>query len=191
MDLNTQFFIRLALHAVFILVLVRGLYYHRQRKRDFAFALLMFSFTVFILTYFLKDVEVSLGFTFGLFAVFAMLQYRTDTISPKEMTFLLVAVASAMLNAVTQLGYTSLVGLNALLLALCWFTQSRVFMAEEERHTVDYERLELIHPSRRAELLSDLSERTGLNVYRVELRYLDFLRDTATLRIYYKTPETE
>ena len=184
--LLTGFLTRFAVHAVFILVLVRGLYYQQQRKRDFAFALLMFSFMVFVLTYFLKDVEVSLGFTFGLFAVFAMLQYRTDTVSPKEMTYLLVAVGSAMLNAVSQLEVSVLLIINALLLGLTWFAQSTLFLAQEERQTVEYERLELVRPERRAELLADLRERTGLPVHHVELRHLDFLRDTATLRIYYK-----
>ena len=185
-----DFFWRLGVHAVFIFALVRVLYYRKQRKRDFAFALLMFSFVVFLLTFFLKDVEISLGFTFGLFAIFAMLQYRTDTISPKEMTYLLIAVGSALINAVTLLLPFYLIALNAALFALTWFSHSRIFLAQEFRQSVDYEKIDLIRPERRSELLKDLRTRTGLDIYRVELRHIDLVRDICSLRIYYQ-PEDD
>ena len=177
---------RFGIHAVFIFVLVRTLYYRKQRKRDFAFALLMFSFVVFLLTFFLKDVEISLGFTFGLFAIFAMLQYRTDTISPKEMTYLLIAVGSALINAVSLLEPLYLSVLNLALLTLTWFSHSRLFLAEEFRQSIDYEKIDLIHPERHAELLADLRTRTGLDIYRVELRHIDLVRDISSLRVYYR-----
>ena len=189
--IDPTFIWRFAVHIAFIFVLVRALYYHRQRKRDFAFALLMFSFLVFILTFFLKDVEISLGFTFGLFAIFAMLQYRTETISPKEMTYLLIAVGSALINAVTQLNPLALIGVNLLILALTWFTQSQFFLAQEYRQTLDYERIDLVKPERHAELLADLRERTGLDIYRVEVRHLDLVKDISSLRVYYRPTRGE
>ena len=55
----------------------------------------------------------------------------------------------------------------------------------ESRKNVIYEKIELIVPERREELLEDLKERTGIDILRVEIRRIDFLRDTANIRIFY------
>ena len=184
--LTDVFITRLFIYLLFAFVLVYGLYYRRQRKRDFVFSYLMFGLMVFVLTFFLKDIDISLGFTFGLFAVFAMLQYRTEPISPKEMTYLLIVIGAAMLNAVSQLSYLELSLINTFILLMTGIIQSRLFLAEEDKQTVQYERIELIKPNRRQELIKDLENRTGLVIHRVEVRNIDFLRDTATLRIYHE-----
>ena len=41
------------------------------------------------------------------------------------------------------------------------------------------------------DLLRDLRERTGLDIVRVEVGHIDFLRDTAMLKIYYEPLKDE
>jgi len=66
------------------------------------------------------------------------------------------------------------------------FGMERLWLLKPElRKNVIYEKIELIVPERRAELIADLQERTGINVIRVEIRRIDFLKDTANLRIFY------
>jgi ABC-type antimicrobial peptide transport system permease subunit len=168
---------------------VRFLYYPAYRDRDFAFSFLLFSTLVFIVVFFLKDANISLGFTFGLFAVFAILRYRTETISTKEMTYLFIVIGLAMLNAVGQLNLLELSLINLLVLAITYFAQSQFFLKPEYRKTILYEKVELLRPERQGELVRDLEQRLGLKVHRIEIRNIDFVRDNANIRVYY-APET-
>jgi hypothetical protein len=169
---------------------VRGLYYPTYRNRDFAFSYLLFSTVVFFVTYFLKDVEISLGFTFGLFAVFAILRYRTETISTKEMTYLFVVIGLAMLNAVVDLNYPELVLMNVLLVLITYFAQSQLFLKSEYRKSVLYEKIDLLRPEREQDLLRDLEARTGLTISRIEIGAIDFVKDHASIKIFYAPQKT-
>ena len=48
-----------------------------------------------------------------------------------------------------------------------------------------YDRIELIVPERRAELIADLEKRIGVKVDNVEIGHVDFLRDAAFIKVYY------
>ena len=49
-----------------------------------------------------------------------------------------------------------------------------------------YDRIELITPERREELLEDLHKRTGLNITKINVGSVDFLKDTAVIKIEYE-----
>jgi len=187
--ITPEFFARLLVHALTLLVVVRFIYFPAYKNRDFAFSYLMFSSMVFLITFFLKSAEISLGFTFGLFAVFAILRYRTETISTKEMTFLFIVIGLAMLNAVSTLTTVELVLINLVILALTFAAQSQLFLSAAKQKLVQYERIELIQRGREAELLADLSERSGLDVTRAEVLSIDLVRDTASLKVFYTEPD--
>ena len=186
MHLNMTFWNHFFVHLVAVFILVRLLYFPVYKDRDFAFSYLVFSLIVFFVTFFLKDVTISLGFTFGLFAVFAILRYRTETISTKEMTYLFVVIGIAMINAVSELALPELIIANTMVVLIVWFAQSRSFLPQDYRKTIRYERIELIKPNRRVELLADLQERTGLSIRRIEIRNIDFVRDNANIRVFYR-----
>ncbi len=103
--MDTEFFIRLCINVVSLFILVRFLYYRKSPNRDFLFTFYLFGFVVFIITRVLHNVEISMGFAFGLFAVFTMLRYRTESISIKEMTFLFIVIGIALLNAVAGFSF--------------------------------------------------------------------------------------
>lgn len=187
--ITPEFFVRLLIHALTLLIIVRVIYFPAYKNRDFAFSFLMFSSMVFIITFFLKSAEISLGFTFGLFAVFAILRYRTETISTKEMTFLFIVIGLAMLNSVVTLTALELVLINLLILALTFAAQSQLFLNAAQQKMVQYERIELIQRGREAELLADLTERTGLTVTGTEVISIDLVRDTASLKVFYTSDE--
>ena len=184
-QVNSVFLFRFVIHAATLILLVRFLYYPDYRDRDFAFSYLMFSSVVFLVTYFLKSVDISLGFTFGLFAVFAILRYRTETITTKEMTYLFIVIGTAMLNAVSNLGYGELILINALVLVFTFVAQHQNVFKREKRKNVEYERIDLIHPSRFHELKADLEARLGVRINHIEVRDVDFVRDHASLRVFY------
>jgi hypothetical protein len=187
----TDFFlllIRFFFNLLVTIILVRFLYYPHSRRKDFFFIFMIFSTVVFILCFLLGKVSVQLGFALGLFAIFGILRYRTDTIPIKEMTYLFLMVGIAVVNSLSDktVSWAELVFANLVIILITWYLE-RIWMQKKEGFMdIRYEKIELIQPARHAELLEDLKARTGLNVYRFSIDRINFMRDTARIRIFYR-----
>ena len=186
--LPPEFYLRLLLSTVTVLVVVLTLYVSTRRSRDVAFSYLMFGLVIFLIAYVLKSTEVSVGFGFGLFAVFGILRYRTEEVPTRDLTYLLVVIAIAMINAVANVGASGLLLFNALLAAGTVLVQWVSGLRREDQRQVIYERIELIRPGRRQELLQDLGQRLGVTALRVEVGQIDFMRDTVLLTVWSRPP---
>lgn len=170
------------LHGAFLYVLVR-IYYHVERARQNAVALILFGTGVFLVTRFLHSADLSMGFAFGLFAVFSLLRYRTETLGTKDMTYLFTVIVGALLAAVQPISWAGLAALDAVILLLLLFLESDWFLPKEAEQLIEYERIENLHPTRRSALLQDLEVRTGLRITSIEVDQISFLKDTAILRV--------
>lgn len=177
--------VRLAVDVVCAAVLVRGIYFRYYRRADLFLTFFSFNLAIFLITYLLNGVELTMGAAFGLFAVFSMLRYRTDTISAKDMTYLFLVIALGLIMSVSQVSWAALALIGATLLAMTQLLESSVLVRREQAQRVEYENIKLIPPSARAELIADLKTRTGLNVHRVDVQEIDLLRDSARLMVYY------
>lgn len=184
-------FFELLVKAVFnflvIGYIVRYLYYPATKNKDYLFTYLLISVTVFFLCFLLENVKLELGFALGLFAIFGIIRYRTDPIPIKEMTYLFIVIGVSVINALAnkKISHSELLFTNFIIIAVTYGLEKIWLLKHETRKTITYEKIELIVPSRKQELLDDLKLRTGLNITRVEVRRLDFLRDTAQLRIFF------
>ena len=173
-----------------IAFIIIKLIYHRNRSSnlDFVFTYFMFNSLIFFFAYLLGNITINMGFAFGLFAVFAILRYRTDPIPIKEMTYLFIVITIGVINALSgnEVSYTVLLFTNITLVVLTYFLETYWQKNLLIRMTVEYEKIENIKPENRDALLADLKERTGLNIQSLEFRRMNFLRDTTRIRIYYK-----
>ena len=173
-----------------IAFIIIKLIYQRNRSNnlDFVFTYFMFNSLIFFFAYLLGNITINMGFAFGLFAVFAILRYRTDPIPIKEMTYLFIVITIGVINALSgnEVSYTILLFTNITLVVLTYFLETYWQKNLLIRMTVEYEKIENIKPENRDALLADLKERTGLNIQSLEFRRMNFLRDTARIRIYYK-----
>ena len=170
-----------------ITVIIRYIYYPVTKNKDYLFTYFLISLTVFLLCVLLDSVKLQLGFALGLFAIFGIIRYRTDPIPIKEMTYLFLVIGVSVVNALAnkKISHAELVFAN-LMIVFVTFGMERLWLLKPEfRKNIIYEKIELIVPERRDELIADLQERTGINVIRVEVRRIDFLKDTANLRIFY------
>lgn len=188
--LNTEFCIRFVINIASLLILLRLVHYRSASHRDSLGGFLLFGNGVFLVTALLHNVEMSMGFAFGLFAVFSMLRYRTETLSIGDMAYLFVSITIALMSAVSDLNYSELIMVNSALCVLAVFCESSFLATKILEKNVIYEKIELIHPSKRTELINDLQARTGLIIERVEVGDVDFLRDTAVLKVFHY-PNTE
>ena len=170
-----------------ITIIIRYIYYPVTKNKDYLFTYFLISLTVFLLCVLLDSVKLQLGFALGLFAIFGIIRYRTDPIPIKEMTYLFLVIGISVVNALAnkKISHAELVFANLMIVFVAFGMERLWLLKPELRKNVIYEKIELIVPERRAELIADLQERTGINVIRVEVRKIDFLKDTANLRIFY------
>lgn len=181
--------VRFAFNFFFCWVIIRWLYYPKSRRRDFYFTFIVISVSIFCLIYLLGSVKIKVGFALGLFAIFGIIRYRTESMSVREMTYLFVVIAVSVINALAvSLSYAELVITNILFIACIKFSENIRYLPHESEKLVLYDRIDLITPDRRDELIADLSRRLGLDIKRVELGATDFLRDTVMIKVYYTDP---
>ena len=190
-SLDYYFLIRFAINIIGVLVLVRFIYFRIHRHRIYASSFILFGAGVFLVTGQLAAVEISMGFAFGLFAIFSMLRYRTEAITIMEMTYLFLVIAMSLLSAVSGLSHIELALVLGIICLLAQLTETNLLLPRLEEHTVEYEKIENIVPDRKAELIQDLRERLGQDIRSVEIIYVDFLKDTARLKLQFVAPEND
>ncbi|MBL7943994.1 MAG: DUF4956 domain-containing protein [Flavobacteriales bacterium] len=179
------------MHMTIVLILVRLIYYPLARRKDFLFTYVLMGLSIFLMCIVLSSVNLDTGFALGLFAVFAIIRYRTDTIPIKEMTYLFVVIAMSVMNALInkKVSLAELLLANSAILFVVYGLEKVWLMRHESQKIVVYERIDLIQKGRRAELIQDLEERTAIKINRVEIGKIDFLRDVVTIRIYFYEDE--
>ncbi len=177
----------MVINLIFSLIVVRGIYYPHRRAQDYVFTFMAFSVVVYLIMGLFTSVELSIGAGFGLFALFSVLRYRTDTVPIREMTYLFVIIALPILNSILfgSSQYVNLVLSNLMVILVLWVLEEKWGFRYEQRKMVRYERIELVRADRRDELIADLRNRTGLPVTKVEVVEMDYLRDSADLMISY------
>lgn len=180
--------IRAFINILLCFVIVKYIYSARSNNREFIFALYAFNIVIFALCCLLKDVEMQLGSGFGLFALFGLLNYRTELMKTKDMTYLLVVIAIGFINGLYKDHHDLLkVGFLDLLIVTAIYILERVLLDNFPMSTrIRYEKVELILPARREELIADLRLRTGLNITDISIDDINYLNDSAFITIYYK-----
>ena len=191
--------LRFALCMLVNWLIVKFLYFKKSRRRDFFFTFIIISVAIFFLVYLMMGMDrgkATMGFGLGLFGIFSIMRYRTDTMPVREMTYLFVVVCLSVVHAMADsMGVDSegkmigtpvaeLLVIDAIVIvAIVMFERT---LKVEPAKLVQYDRIELIKPERYQEMVADLEERLGLQILKVEVGAVDFLRDMAVLRVYYK-----
>ncbi len=183
--LSGKFFARMAINLIAVLVLIRFIYFPNYKKRELFFTFFAFNLIIFLISYLLSKVDIGMGAAFGLFAVFSMLRYRTENISAKDMTYLFLAIAIGLITAISKASVFELGILNMMILLTTYLLEGSLFLKREFSQSIEYENIEMIKPEMHPALITDLKQRTGLNIHRVAIGKVNFLKDTAMVKLYY------
>tara|TARA_B100000780_G_scaffold257892_1_gene207955 strand:- start:172 stop:819 length:648 start_codon:yes stop_codon:yes gene_type:complete len=188
-----KLFVRFLIDFSFTFVIIRVLYFAANRRKDYLFTFFVFNLLTFFICFLLRKVPMELGFALGLFAVFGILRYRTEPIPIKEMTYLFIVIGMAMINALAnkKISWAELMFVNSTILLVTLSFEKLWFNNEVQSKNVVYERIDLIKTENRLEMIRDLRERTGLDIVKVQIGKIDFLRDVATVTIFYKADVKE
>jgi hypothetical protein len=179
--------VRFSMNLIVIIIIVSGLYAKTSRRKDFYFSYIAISIGIFLLCFLLANVKMELGFALGLFAVFSIIRYRTDSIPIKEMTYLFVVIIVSVINALAnkKISYVELFTTNLLIVGGLFILEKILNLRQELSYRILYEKIENVQAGREEELLADLKLRTGINIKRFEIVRIDFLRDVAYINIYF------
>lgn len=181
-------FVRLLINTVFTWLIIDRLYYRKSRRRDFYFTFMLISVAIFFIVFFmifvLEDMKgkTSMGVGIGLFGIFSIMRYRTDAMPVREMTYLFVIIALSLVNAVSvNVPLFEVILTNVIISAAVWICELHI--KTRPTRLIQYDRIELITPERRQELIADLEKRLGVKVLKVDIGSIDFLRDMAMIRV--------
>ncbi len=181
--------VQLGLDLLVVSILVRGIYARLYKKDDHVFTYYLFNIVTFSMAFLLRKVSFELGFALGLFAVFGILRYRTEAIGLRDLTYLFISIGLAIINASAnkKISWAELALVDAVILGMIYVLELMPSGRRESSIPVLYDRLDLLDPPRRQELLSDLLARTGRKATRIEIDRVDLLRDTAQLTLFFPT----
>jgi hypothetical protein len=183
----SEFITRAIIDIVSMIVLVGFIYYPKYKNKDFIFTFSIFNVINFLICVLLGSAKIKVGFAFGLFAIFSIIRYRTILISIKDMGYFFVCVALGMLNSLAVLEETPLVLIccNLFVLLMIFLLEKLDFLDNENSKDIIYDNINLIKPENRDLLLADLKERTGLEIHKVVIVSINYLKDTALIKAYY------
>ena len=179
------------INLVAIMIIVRWLYYPKCKRGEFFFTYILIAISTFMLIYVLGDVKLKAGIALGLFAMFSIIRYRTEQIAIREMTYLFIIIALSAINGliISELSIGEVIIINILFILAIIICESKLLISHYSYKVIKYDNINLITPDKREELIADLEKRTGLKVIKVEVGAIDFLKDAAIVKMYYKSNE--
>lgn len=169
-------------------IVVFFVYYRLYRNREMVFTCYAFNVVTFTLSMLLRKTPMDMGFALGLFAIFGILRYRTESIRTRDLTYLFIVIGIAIINAVAnkKISLSELILVNVLIVGVTLVYELAARGRRCASTPLLYDRLELLKPDQRTALLDDIHARTGLEVVRVEVARIDLLRDAAELTLHYR-----
>jgi hypothetical protein len=72
-----------------------------------------------------------------------------------------------------------------IVLGIAWISELALFRRPMQVQTIAYDKIDLIREDRRTELIADIEKRIGYKIRKIEIERINFLKDTAKIRIYY------
>lgn len=198
---------RMIINIVFTIVIAKKFYFPKSRRKDFFFTYILVGFGIFMLIHLMGDAKLKTGIAMGLFAIFCIMRYRTESVPIREMTYLFLIISLAAINGLAWTADVSgkhpefmvpeivsileLLVTNALFVLTIWIAEGRMWVKSHSTKYIKYDKIELITPDRHDELIADLRSRTGLNITEVSIGSIDFLKDMALLKVYYSESANE
>ena len=183
-NVNGTFFWSLLINVCTLVLIIVLVYYPNYRQMENIFSFFMFNLMIFLLTFLLNKINISMGAAFGLFAVFSMLRYRTEGINMKDMTYLFIFISVGLISAV-HLRYYELIIIDSVIIIFIYVLDGNKIFKREQSKLVEYENIELVKIENYDLLIKDLRNRTGLTIHRIFIESIDFLKDSALIRIFF------
>lgn len=178
---------RLLISVVTVGIIVHAFYYPKAKRRDYYFTFSIIGVSIFLLIYLMGGVKLKVGFALGLFAIFGIIKYRTEQVPIREMTYMFVIIAVAAINGLaSKVSYFELLATNLIFIIALAICENTKWMKHVPSKLIKYDNVKLVAHGKEEELKADLEKRLGLKIIRIEVGNVDFLKDSAIIKIYYE-----
>lgn len=179
---------RFCINISFLTIIIRFLYYRTSKNKEYFFTYYMISVIVFFLCFTLKKYELDLGMALGLFAIFGIIRYRTNSIDIKEMTYLFIVIGVSVINSLAnkKMSYSEIIGANVVIIIVLAFTEWFWKLKHQVSRELIYDNLENLKPNNSTFLKLDLEERTGLTIDKVKIGQTNLKRGVAKITVFYQ-----
>ena len=180
--------LKFVINLVFIFILIRGIYFRYSRNEELLFTLFVMGIMVFFVNSMMSSVTLDFGFAFGMFAIFAILRFRTNSISLKDMVYIFAVIGISMMNSLKVFKFPmfGVFIFNFIILISIYFLEEYLLRNKSDSHMITYENIDLLKPEREQKLLKDICLMTGKEVFRIKVQRVDYKRGVAILEIFYK-----
>ena len=191
-SLFSNIYIRFSFNLLIAFVIIKLIYHRDYKGNDFVFTYFMFNTLIFFFAYILGNLDINMAFGFGLFAVFAILRYRTDPIPIKEMTYLFIVITIGVINALSgkQVVFIELLFANVTIVLLTFLLERHWVNNLPDNglssKTVVYNNMEMIKPENHQALIDELAEKTGLSIVSCKIGRLNFVENQVNVKLYYE-----
>lgn len=184
---------RFFINIIFLTAVIRYIYYVKTPRKNYLFTFYLISIITFVICFALKKLNIDTGMGLGLFAIFGIIRYRTNTMRIREMTYLFIAIGVSVVNALAgkQVSYAELFFINIIVIVFVYILENWWLINTEVSKTIIYEKIENIKPANAQALKEDLEERTGIVINRVQVGKVDFLKDVAEIKIFFNNENQE
>jgi hypothetical protein len=180
--------LRFVINTAFLVILIRGVYFRYSKKEKFLFTFFLMGITVFFITSMLKSVFIEFGMAVGLFAIFAILRFRTRNFGLKDMAYIFTTIGISVINSLKLVGFPVLgvIIFNSIIVGSAILLEEFARKNGTVTHTIRYEGLELPKSAKKQKILKELAALTGKEVIRIRIREIDFKQKVAEIDISYK-----
>lgn len=187
-----ELLIRFTFNSLIVGIIIHFFYYPKSKRKDYYFTFSLIAISVFFLIFLLGSVKLKIGFALGIFAIFGIIRYRTESIAIREMTYLFTIIAISVINALSvQISYGEIIATNLIFILATFILESSRCIRHISCKLILYDKIHLIVPEKYEELKKDLTDRTGLNIKKIEIGHIDFLRDATMLKVHYNSSSNE
>lgn len=179
---------KFGINLLFLFIIAHLIYFPLRKNRNYLFTLYIFNIIIFLVCFIFNNSALSLGFAFGVFAIFSLLRFRTISLPLKEMTYFFISISLGIINSLSAqtVSLVELIATNIIILTVTFFLE-KVGVKNENAKLIVYEKIDLLKPQNHPLLINDLRERTGLDIHRFEIGAINFLRDTAEIKVFYNS----
>lgn len=177
--------LRYLLNLISVFIVFRFIYFKNYKNTDLFLTFFGFNSIIFFISFMLNKVEISTGAGFGLFAVFSVLRYRTEGIGVKDMTYLFLSISIGLLTAIGPSDGIEISLFCFLIILLTLIIENSILGKKEASKIIVYDSLDLINESQKQELVDELKRKTGIEIHRISVDNIDYLKDSCTITIYY------
>lgn len=183
-----------------LFIIIRLIYFRYTKNKRNIFSFFQMGIMIFLVCVLLKSVEIQLGIALGLFAIFAIMRFRSQNLSLRQMTYFFTVIGVSVINAMAVYYHpvrgpvviNSIIILSVFLLETFFNRKPSDKKKEKKKKkplsktVLLYNNLELLDPENESDLLSDISSRTHMKIEKVEIRKIDLVKGTAELEISYR-----